>query len=508
MITTAAINSNATQQEIMKIRLFIASFEFGLVALVGIKAQGQFAYVATNNAVTITGYLGPGGAVAVPDAIDGLPVVAIGDRAFSGCTSLTGVDVAKSVRVIGAEAFEGCTNLQNVFLSDGVIVIGEGSFADCAGLTSVIIPDTVLTLPNRLYSYSIEDRGVVFRWGRGAFEFCTGLTNLSLGSGVTNIGAYSFRNCPNLLRVSIGPAVVTIGEQAFGMCTGLQDLIIPTGVTRIGPGAFVGCSSLVALDIPDSVTSITSLSATRGLRQPPTIIGAFQGCIGLTDVRIGTNITFIDFGTFNGCTSLSNLSLPDSVTNIGSFAFCKAGFITLSLSDHVVTIGDSAFELCQNLTTVTMGDGITNLARGAFDSCTNLEKVYFRGNAPSCPGGFPFSACDKAIIYFLPGTVGWERNEAGRPTAPWTLPYPIILLRSPSFGVQSNTFGFIVSWATNLSVVMEACTSLSEPVWSAVQTNPLVHPVQTNATFENGWSYFTDVAWTNSPSRYYRVRQL
>ena len=72
----------------------------------------------------------------------------------------------------------------------------------------------------------------------------------------------------------------------------------------------------------------------------------------------------------------------------------------------------------------------------------------------------------------------------------------MILNNSPSFGVQTSGFGFIISWATNISVVVEACTNLANPIW---------YPLQTN-TLTDGSSYFSDPEWTNYPSRSYRVR--
>jgi hypothetical protein len=84
----------------------------------------------------------------------------------------------------------------------------------------------------------------------------------------------------------------------------------------------------------------------------------------------------------------------------------------------------------------------------------------------------------------------------GRPTAPWSLPYPVIINNGPSFGVQTNGFGFIISWATNTPVVVEACANLANPIWSPVGTNSLT----------NGSSYFNDPQWTNYPARFYRIR--
>jgi hypothetical protein len=101
-----------------------------------------------------------------------------------------------------------------------------------------------------------------------------------------------------------------------------------------------------------------------------------------------------------------------------------------------------------------------------------------------------------ATVYYLPGTTGWGSSFESLPTAPWFLPNPLILSRSPSFGVQSNRFGFVISWATNAPIVIEASTALENPHWSALGTNTLI----------NGSSYFSDAEWTNHASRFYRIR--
>jgi hypothetical protein len=62
--------------------------------------------------------------------------------------------------------------------------------------------------------------------------------------------------------------------------------------------------------------------------------------------------------------------------------------------------------------------------------------------------------------------------------------------------VQADGFDFTISWATNIQVVVEACTNLSNPIWQPVQTNTLI----------DGSSYFSDPQWTNYPGRFYRLR--
>jgi hypothetical protein len=139
---------------------------------------------------------------------------------------------------------------------------------------------------------------------------------------------------------------------------------------------------------------------------------------------------------------------------------------------------------------------VRSIGDGAFASCTNLSAVYFSGDAPTA-GGSVFSGA-LATIYYLPGTAGWGATFGGRPTALWFQPNPVILTRNTAFGVRSNGFGFVISWATNSSVVIEACTALQNPVWSALATNSLTA----------GSYYFSESDWTNFPARFYRVRSL
>src|SRR5262249_40996230 len=121
---------------------------------------------------------------------------------------------------------------------------------------------------------------------------------------------------------------------------------------------------------------------------------------------------------------------------------------------------------------------------------------YFEGNAPVA-GNDVFKSDNSPTVYYLPGTTGWGSTFGGIPTAPWTLPYPLILSKGSGFGVITNgAFGFTVSWATNLSVVVEASTDLNNPKWSPVITNAL----------SGGTFYFSDPQWTNYPSRFYRLR--
>lgn len=96
----------------MGILLIAVAFAPGTVAKAA--TQGDFNYDTNGATITITGYAGSGGAVAIPDAISGYPVTSIGSYAFERRTNLTSVTIPSSVTSIGDSAFYWCVGLTSV----------------------------------------------------------------------------------------------------------------------------------------------------------------------------------------------------------------------------------------------------------------------------------------------------------------------------------------------------------------------------------------------------------
>jgi len=380
----------------------------------------------------------------------------------------------------------------------------RSTLAIACGVLGLLAAPVVL---NAQFSYTTNNGAITITGYSGAGGAVTIPDTIS-GLPVTSIGEYAFWSCTNLTSVTIPDSVTSIGNWAFAR-TSLTSIFIPASVTSIGDWAFA-YTSLTSITIPNSVTSIgDNLFEGAGVQDTSTGLKALvvNGTVTITgytgrgrDVTIpstinGLPVTTIGDGAFNDW-SLTSVVIPNSVTSIGACAFGICMFTNVTIPDSVTSIGRSAFWAC-SLTNVTIGKSVTSIGERAFSYCYYLTGVYFRGNAPMLVGEeVLFGTGDDTTVYCLPGTTGWGPTFDFRPTALWVLPTPVILTTPPSFGVRTNRFGFIISWATNASVVVEACAGLANPTWSPVGTNTLVE----------GWSYFSDPQWTNRGSRFYRIR--
>ena len=197
--------------------------------------------------------------------------------------------------------------------------------------------------------------------------------------------------------------VTSIGNSAFVRCSGLTSITIPNSVTSIGGSAFYFCSALTSVTIPNSVTSIG--------------VYAFQNCSRLTSIHISDLAWWCntDFSSsylsdnvhhlYLGDQEITNLVIPEGVTNISSATFWNCTYITsVTIPNSVTSIGNWAFYECSSLTSITIPNSVTSIGSEAFYGCTGLTSVIVGAATPLSITSYTFSNRANATLYIPIGS--------------------------------------------------------------------------------------------------------
>ncbi len=205
------------------------------------------------------------------------------------------------------------------------------------------------------------------------------ILGVSIGQGVTRIGAYAFYSLQNLDAVVIEDSVRSVGRFSFSGCTSLGEIDIPEGVQRIEESAFRDCTGLTSVTIPDSVSSLGECS--------------FYGCDGLKTVWLPEKLARIENSTFYGCSQLETMTLPVGLQGIGDSAFrdCE-GLKTIAIPEGVSRIEGYTFQNCSGLQEVTLPEKLTSIGSAAFAHCASLTEIQLPGELRSI-GGSAFLGC-------------------------------------------------------------------------------------------------------------------
>ena len=206
----------------------------------------------------------------------------------------------------------------------------------------VIIPESV---EHESTAYSVTSIGSY------AFQYCSGLTSITIPNSVTSIGEKAFFGCDGLTSVTIPNSLTSIGDYAFHSCSGLTSVTIPNSVTSIGERAFCYCSGLTSVTIPNSVTSIGNL--------------AFDLCSGLTSVTIGSGVTSIEKYAFRNCSKLHDVyCYAEEVPTTSSDAFRSSSIASATLHVRDASINSyrttepwSGFKTITLIEDLTLADG-------------------------------------------------------------------------------------------------------------------------------------------------------
>ena len=341
-------------------------------------------------------------------------VTSIGNSAFSGCSSLTSVEIGDSVTSIGNSAFYNCSSLTSVVIGNGVTSIGSYAFYNCSSLTSVVIPASVTLIDYEAFrscdsltnievradntAYQSIDGNLYTKDGTTLIQYTIGktATSFTIPDSVTSIDEYAFSGCSSLTSVVIPDSVTSIGSRTFYRCSSLTNVVIGNGVTSIGMYVFDDCDSLTSIEVSADNATYQSIDGNLYSKNGKTLIRYAIGKME-TSFTIPNGVTLIGTSAFDGCNSLTSVVIPNGVTSIGMYAFDGCSSLTsIVIPDSVTFIGRQAFWGCSSLTSVVIPNSVTSIGGQAFDGCSSLtfneyENCKYLGNEEN-----PYHALIKA----------------------------------------------------------------------------------------------------------------
>lgn len=342
----------------------------------------------------------------------------MGDGAFSGCESLSNIELPESLQTISTLCFYGCYKLStikvnpaNTYLAtDGKAIFNKDKTVlyTAIPVTSYNVPSTVREL--RYYAFSNQKDMTSITLPEGlvnissyAFEFCSKLEHLVIPSTVDSIGENAFYSCSALQQINIPQGIKSLANEVLAH-TGIKTLDIPSSVNYIGEKAFRNCESLQSIKLPEGLTLLND--------------ELFDGCKQLSDIQIPSTVTTIKKAAFNDCKALKTITLPASLSTFENsswsdnsiFSGCSAlksimveagnkyfesdgtalynkakdtlicfpaGVTSVVVPQSVKTIGVKAFCSCDSLQNIMFEDGVSDLVieQYAFENCKNINKL-------------------------------------------------------------------------------------------------------------------------------------
>lgn len=258
-----------------------------------------------------------------------------------------------------------------------------------------------------------------------AFEDKSSLTSISIPSTVNRIEKNAFNSCSSLISVNIPEGVTYIGQNAFSYCTALPTITIPTTIASMGNDAFEGCTNLKTIvwnakHCADFTSSpfYTTLRDNGGY-----YIFNYYANDFTTSITFGDEVEYIPAYLCSGFYALSTVIIPNSVKEIGDYAFDAVRFtttykayyfdttlssvtfgtglekigtyafygrsvlFTVTIPDKCTTIAPYAFAMCSNLSTITFGKGITTIGTRAFSGDYKIGTINIYATTPPVLSG-------------------------------------------------------------------------------------------------------------------------
>lgn len=270
--------------------------------------------------VIIKDYHGNGGAVTIPETLDGYPVVVLYNSAFAGRSDVTDISFPSTLREISFDDFSGGKNEQLLkdtgwfkSLPDGFYYANKVAI----GYKGAIPADT---------TFEIREGTVAVADSAFQFDGSENITNIILPDSIRYLSTYalsgtsikevtvkkewqeykdSFTHCHKLKKVIFEEGITkTLG--GFKQCYKLSEIVLPSTLETIGKCSFMDNPCLKSITMPDNLRYIEDR--------------AFEGC-SLTQVQLNRGLYSIGEAAFSDCTELTELYVPRSVKDLGQHPY-------------------------------------------------------------------------------------------------------------------------------------------------------------------------------------------
>lgn len=337
----------------------------------GDEVYGDFTYTISEGSVTITGYTGAGGEVAIPVEIESLPV-----------------------KVIGNEAFLEKAEITAILIPEGITHIGDLAFAGVMWIRELVLPDTLETIGSR------------------AFERLLYASTVSFGSGLKKIGPGAFGYI-GTRWITLPEGLEEIGDNAFGGSFEIRQVTIPSTVTKLGEGIVLNCSRLEIIEVSEDNQHFASHNGVLFNKDYTRLLAYPSGRYSNT-YTVPEGVTDIGPKAFFRTLSLKYLNLPSSLKRIKDFAFFRCGSLRpMELPDGLVEIGPFAFGNCSAFESMTVPDTVAIIGENAFTDCGRLRELIFMGDRPFAPDNI-LESSEYCTVFYMLGSNGWDSLFANR----------------------------------------------------------------------------------------------
>jgi len=393
----------------------------------------------------ITGYKGEGGNITIPKASK------IGDNAFKGNKTITGVVIENGLTEIGANAFADCTALETISLPASLTKIGAGAFSGLTALREIKangttpatldgdvfdIPETaVIYVPtNALEAYKqawLEVAGqikvvpnvadaadfVVIDGVLSGYKGKGGDVIIPDNLGIVSVEASAFAENASITSVVLPEGMTHIVANTFKNCVNLEKVVFPTTYKTYYQNMFTGCVKLHTIEFLGSTLPtlygppafLWSLNITPYLRfyVPADAVDTWKGFSmyvtkKCTDRIFATGTELNGFVVEDGTVTRywdtnANVVLPEEATAISASAFAKNAYMESIDLNNVTAIPASAFQNATALKSITIPAGVTEIGATAFNGSA-LEVITVKGTTPATIGNNSFGTNVKAIF--------------------------------------------------------------------------------------------------------------